>query len=429
MEDSPISLHDDAGYPPEGSLGAVLDPVGGVAGDMLLGALVDLGADLKEIRRGLAGLEIEPWSLDAQRVARRHLDCLKVEVSYRQSHDHRHLADIQRIVRKANLPEPVLRGVEDTFLKLAQAEALAHGVDVQKVHFHEVGAADAILDVCGVHFAMHLLGLSGFWVTPLPAGRGNAQCAHGELPCPVPATLRLLEGFDLSLGQAQGEMVTPTGAALVASLGRPLREPIGVHRLGTVGYGAGTREGSLCRVWRIDEAPASATQATREPGLDHDEVHAVMHKVGLAPQTLWSLACELDDCDPQALAFLCEQLMQKGALDARTVPTTMKKGRAAQSLEVLVPQDASVLEALARCLVKDSSTLGLRVQEVQRYVAPREFFVAETPWGSVRVKVADFGWHRRAYPEYEECAELARAHAIPFAQVQRAAMLAWEKDA
>lgn len=410
MTDSPRLNNDPSLLQPN----AVLDPFGGVAGDMLLGALVDLGASLETIRAGLSGLDIEPWSMEATRETRRHLSGLCVKVECSESTQHRHLADVLRILRQARLPEPVLQRAEHTFKLLAQAEGRAHGIDPSEVHFHEVGAADAILDICGVHFAMHLLGLSSFWVSALPSGSGFVDCAHGRLPCPVPAVLHLLQDFDLVLGEGEGEMVTPTGAALVASLGKPLRGRAGVHRLAQAGYGAGTRKNSLCRVWRL----CSAEPAHSVPRL--------MQELGLAQQEVIALACDLDDCTPQALAFLCEQLMAAGALDARLVPTAMKKGRSAQTLELLVQDEKAVLEKVMRRLIQDSSTLGVRYARQLRFVAPREIRTVQTPWGAVRVKQADFGWHTRAYPEYEDCAEIARAQGVALVEVQRAALKGWE---
>lgn len=394
---------------------AVLDPFGGIAGDMLLGALVDLGASLSAIEQGLQKLAIEPWGLRGQRVERRHLACTKVEVAYEPGRDHRHLPEILKILRGADLPEAVLRGAERTFMALARAEAHAHGVDVEAVHFHEVGAADAILDVCGVHFAMELLELESFWVSAIPSGSGLVDCAHGALPCPVPATLRLLEGFDLRMNEGEGEMVTPTGAALIATLGRPLQGSPGVHRLGQVGYGAGTRESSICRIWRIESAAQASPQG-------------VMKGLGLREQSVWSLACELDDYNPQALSYLCQRLLADGVLDARLVPTTMKKGRVAQTLEILLAPSIEVLERATKRVMEESSTLGLRFSEQTRYVAPRRMQAVQTPWGEVAMKVAELGWTNKAYPEYEDCAALAQAQGVALAEVQAAAYRAWEKQ-
>lgn len=400
----------------ESQCGAVLDPFGGLAGDMLLGALVDLGADLAEIRKGLRGLNIEAWELSEQQVNRRHLAARKIDVQCTQSVQHRHLSDILRILRDAELPVPVLAGAEHTFGLLAVAEAKAHGVDPESVHFHEVGACDAILDICGVHYAMHLLGLQRFWVTALPSGNGVAKCAHGDLPCPVPATLRLLQGFDLEVGQGPGEMVTPTGAALVASLGYPLREPVGTFSLGAVGYGAGTREGSVCRMWRL-QAPTPS-----------QDVEGVMQRVGMQRQEVWAIACDIDDSDPQAMAYLCASLMQEGVLDVRLVPTQMKKGRAGQTLELLLERNASQLERVMRRIIQDSRTLGVRFDRQTRFVAPRQLVEVSTQYGEVQVKVAQFDWHCRAYPEYEDCAKRAAEHGVALSEVQRAALNAWEKQ-
>ena len=401
---------------------AVVDGFGGVAGDMLLGALVDLGADLKAIETALMTLPLSGWSIEASRTTRRHLACTAVQVHVPHEHVHRHLPDILGIIDASKLPDVVKDGAKRTFWALAEAEAAAHDLPIEAVHFHEVGAADAILDICGVSFALHSLGIGRLLVGALPAGSGTVRCAHGELPCPVPAVVRLLEGFTLRPGEGEGEMITPTGAAILRAYGEPLSTSAYLAQTqdmlgGRSGYGAGTRASSIVRIWRLETEASSTADA---PG----EQQKALLSLGLERQDVLELRCQMDDIDGESMAFLSEQLWAAGALDVHISSTLMKKGRPAQVLTCQVSDSTPALRRVARALVAHASTIGFR----ERWILPRSECRVATPFGTVRIKVVQREGRRSGSPEYEDCAELARRHGRSLAEIRAAAVRAFEAE-
>ena len=262
-----------------------------------------------------------------------------------------------------------------------------HRIPVDHVHFHEVGAADAILDICAVSFALDRLGVGELLCGALPAGSGTIRCEHGDMPCPAPAVVYLLEEFELLVGVGRGEMVTPTGAALLRAWGRPLKAGELGYRTRRVGYGAGTRRSSVLRISLVDVA---------EPTGDFQR------------DSVWVLETHIDDESPEVLAYLSEKLFALGALDVAFTPLTMKKGRPGVGLTVMTPpekrQDAIV------AILSETSALGVREQLVARTILPREIRTLETPWGPVRIKRA--GGRDRL--EYEDLARIAREQHMTF---------------
>lgn len=376
----------------------LLEPFGGLAGDMFLGALIDLGADVEAIRVALGSLGLPEWRLDVAATERRHLGSTKATFEIPPEKGHRHLPEILQRIAASSLPGRARDRASAAFRALAEAEAKVHRIPVEKVHFHEVGAADAILDVCAVATALELLGVDAIYSTPLPGGSGTVMCDHGELPCPVPAVVELMAGrFELLAGVGRGEMVTPTGAALLAALGAPL--PAGLrHRALKTGYGAGTRASSVVRATLIETATASAA------GRDVDEVVV--------------LEFQVDDQSPEQLGFLMERAFESGALDLFHTPVFMKKGRPGVAVTLIArPDDEAVMLDL---LFAESSTLGVRRRVAERVVLPRRHQSVDTPWGPVRIKLAGEG----AAPEYEDCATIARREGVPLREVMARAMLA-----
>lgn len=375
----------------------LLEPAGGLAGDMFLGALIDLGASTAEIEVGLRTLKLDGWEMKVSNVTRRHIGATKVDFAIPEEHVHRHLSDIEAIIGASGLPDAVKTRAIRTFTVLAQAEAKVHRIDVSAVHFHEVGAMDAILDICGGCLALELLDVDSIRCGPLPGGSGTVQCAHGEMPVPAPAVSELLEGYEIMLGEGRGEMVTPTGAALLVANGEPLPPGTAV-RLGRAGYGAGSRESSLLRASLVESSGAQAW----------------------AWEPIAVLRCEVDDMTAEALAFLAEAATGAGALDVAFTPLTMKKSRPGVGVQVLARPEQ--VDALVEIVLRHSSSLGVRIEPARRAVLPREVVSVETPWGPVRIKVAD----GRGRAEYEDCAAIARAHDLPLPQVMQAAVQAFE---
>ncbi|MGC8838089.1 MAG: nickel pincer cofactor biosynthesis protein LarC [Anaerolineae bacterium] len=383
---------------------AYLDCYSGISGDMFLGALVDAGLTPEALEAGLRTLPLHGYTLRCERQVRGGVSGTRVHVTVEEAEQpHRHLADIEAIVDGSGLPEPVRERARAVFRRLARAEARVHNVPVEEVHFHEVGAVDAIVDVVGTVLGLHLLGVAEVYSSPLPLGSGFVRTAHGELPIPAPATLALLAEAGAPttpIPPAQAELVTPTGAALAVELARFGRPAMHLEALG---YGFGQRDlpwPNALRLW-LGRAMAEETWA-----LDADM--AIL------------LECNLDDLPGQNVAFAMEEALREGALDAWLTPIQMKKGRPGVLISVLArPEDAP---RLARRLLEETSTLGLREAWVHRWKAGREQITVDTPWGPVRVKCKRLGeqvWD--VWPEYEDCAAVARAAGVPLARVQRTA--------
>jgi uncharacterized protein (TIGR00299 family) protein len=384
---------------------AYFDLIGGAAGDMILAALLDAGAPEAQLRAGLEGLGLDV-TLEVSRTQRRGLGATRVEVrpGPSEGHHHRHLPDVLAILERGSLPARALARARAVFEALARAEGEVHGVPPEQVHFHEVGAVDAIIDVAGACLGLELLGVDRVESSPFPLAGGTVKAAHGTIPLPAPATLRLIEAVGAPVeGRAgRGELVTPTGAAILTALGERFG-PFPAAQLERTGYGAGSRE-----------APAeSAPNLTRV---------ALASAAGeAAPAEVVQLEANLDDETGERLAYLVERLLDAGALDAWLTPIQMKKGRPATLLGVLASTaEAGALEDL---ILRESSSLGVRRRALTRTVLPRQTETVSTPWGAVQVKVASRpdGRLTRA-PEYEDCARLAREAGVPLRAVYEAAL-------
>lgn len=395
-----------------GSPMAVLDPVGGLAGDMLLGAVIDLGVEVDVLRAQLGSLGLPDWSLEVEATQRRHLGCTKASFRVPVETGHRHLPEILARIEGSSLSPRAKAMATRSFRVLAEAEAAVHRIPVERVHFHEVGAADAILDICGVSLGLDALGLEpGALVCgPLPGGSGTIRCDHGEMPCPAPAVVELLADFEVQLGVGDGEMVTPTGAALLRAWGRPLATGE-VVRPSKSGYGAGTRPASVLRL-TLGEAGE-----TRDPDSAGD----------LRRDEVFVLETHLDDETPEQLAWLSERLFALGALDVAFAPLTMKKGRPGVRLTAIVRPAEH--QAAVACILRESAAIGVREQRLARTTLARAIEPVRTRFGPVPVKRAG----GRFKAEYEALAAIARAHDLPLHAVRReveaaAAVAAAEED-
>lgn len=405
------------------------DCYSGAAGDMLLGALLDVGLSIDDLAAALRSLPVSGFRLRAERVTSHGVTGtrLHVELNGTEQH-HRHLADIVALLAGSSLPAGVIERATAVFRRLAQAEAAVHGTTVDEVHFHEVGAVDSIVDVTGVVWGLHALRVAAVYCSALPLGEGWIDTAHGRLPVPAPATLRLLAAAGAptqplawhpaaSAGLAvhplgptvQVEMVTPTAAALLAELAIFARPPL---RLERVGYGFGARElpwPNAVRAWLGQ--PAESTGADPLAGDELERDVAVL------------MACNLDDTTGEALGYALERLLAAGALDVWLTPIQMKKNRPAVTLSVLAsPEQAGELAAL---LLSETTTLGVRQSVVDRFKAGRKSIDVETPYGPVQAKIKCLaGRAVAATPEYDDCAALAREQGVPFIDVYVAAQAA-----
>lgn len=363
---------------------------------MFLGALLDLDHELEAaLREPLSSLGLPGWRLDAEPAMRRQLGCVKASFTVPDETDHRHLPEIRQRIDASTLPARAKQKADAAFVLLAEAEAKVHRISVERVHFHEVGAADAILDICAVSFGLDRLGIDELLCGPLPGGSGTIVCAHGDMPSPAPAVVHLLEDFVVLAGVGEGEMVTPTGAALLRAWGRPLEAGAFGYRTHAVGYGAGTRASSILRLTLVEPA-ASDNQG------DHQR------------DWVYALETHLDDESPELLGWVSERLFELGALDVAFTPLTMKKGRPGVALTVLVPP--ALRERAVAAILRETTALGVREQLLARTTLAREIVTLDTPWGPVRIKRAG----GRDRPEYEDLARIARARALPLREVAEA---------
>ncbi|MBI1922114.1 MAG: nickel pincer cofactor biosynthesis protein LarC [Geobacter sp.] len=376
-----------------------IDCFAGISGDMMLGALLDLGVPLKVLRDELGKLPLPgvSYALSSERVQRKGIAATHARVEVAGDQPHRHYGDIVAMIEGSGLAAPVRETAQRIFRRLAEAEAKVHGVEIEKVHFHEVGAVDSIVDIVGTAIGLDWLSIGEICAAAVPLGSGYIETAHGRLPVPAPATAELLLGLPVHGDIGPGERVTPTGAAVIAALCKGFgRMP--AMRVESVGCGAGTRDfDDIPNILRLVMGEKSAT-------LLHDE--AVL------------LETHIDDISPEILGFLMERLLAEGALDAAFSPVQMKKNRPAVKLTVLSSPEK--LEHLARLVLTETTTIGVRYHPVARFKLERTVEQRQTSLGPVRVKIIRDGSSLlRIAPEYEECRRIAEDQGLPLLEVYR----------
>lgn len=377
---------------------AYFDCFAGLSGDMTLGALLDLGLDVADLQQVLDRLDLGPVQLEVRRVAREHLTGVKLELRAPGPAPARSYEEICALISRA----PLSPGVKDRsllmFRLLGEVEARIHGQDLEEVHFHELGALDTLVDVVGVAYGLERLGVTRVFCSPLPMGWGMIAAAHGRLPNPAPAAMELLRGLAVYGTDLPGELVTPTGAVILKAYAAQC-EPSPPLILDRVGYGAGSRDlphhPNLLRLYLGQ--PLKARSGLRE--------------------TVLVLETHIDDMNPELYEPLMAGLFAAGALDVAYTPIQMKKNRPGVRLTVVAPPGAK--EGLLARLFADSTTLGVRVMEVERVVARRWPETIDTPYGPLQVKVTEYGGRRRVLPEYEACRKMAREQGLPLLEVYR----------
>jgi pyridinium-3,5-bisthiocarboxylic acid mononucleotide nickel chelatase len=396
---------------------AYFDCFAGASGNMILGALVDAGLPLGALERELAKLPVSGWAISAGPVRKRGLGALYLDVRVPgEDHDHRHvgsadggakehahrrLADVLEILKAAAYPREVEQTATAIYRRLAEAEARVHRVPVDEILFHEVGQVDAIVDITGAALGLHLLGIERVYCSPLPCGRGTIHSAHGDLPTPPPATLELLRGSPTYAIDFEGELVTPTGAAILTSVAAfDVRPPMTIER---IGYGSGRSDFPFANVLRVIVGEAAADLA--EPAQ-------------AGPDTVVQLETNIDDMNPQLFEHVVDQMYAAGALDVWLQPAHMKKNRLGTIVSALAPHERADL--VAEVLLAQTTTLGVRRWTVQRVTLPRRIASVTTSFGPVRVKIVTAPNGVRARPEYEDCKAIAHARGIALAEVMRA---------
>jgi pyridinium-3,5-bisthiocarboxylic acid mononucleotide nickel chelatase len=387
---------------------AYFDCFSGISGDMTLGALVDAGCSLEMLRDELKELCVPGWTISSKKVWKNGMSATFVKVATEDRTQHRGLAAILEILEKSKLPEQARNNAAAIFRKLGEAEAAVHDVPVEKIHFHEVGAIDAIVDIVGACIGFEALGIEKFACSPLNVGGGTAKMAHGVLPVPAPATAKLLQGKPTYSNGVQKELVTPTGAAIVATLCDSFG-PQPAMTISAIGYGAGSSdlEGQP-NVVRIMVGEAAEKVV---PGFD---------------QEISVIEANLDDMNPQIYGYFLEKALAAGALDVYTTPVQMKKNRPGTLLTLLCkPADTNNLMSL---IFAETTTLGARTYRAQRRALPRETVNVHTQYGDVHVKLSRVnGSIRHIAPEYEDCRKLATEKNVPLQQVINEALRSFER--
>jgi uncharacterized protein (TIGR00299 family) protein len=376
-----------------------IDAFSGLAGDMLLGALADAGADTAVISRALESFAIGV-KIEWEGVLRRGISATKFRAIATDPPKHRHLSGILKMIHAADIPERVKTNAERVFRVLAEAEASVHGVDIEKVHFHEVGAVDSICDIVGICLALDLLSIDGIYCSPINTGSGTVNTEHGILPVPAPATAKLLRNKPVYARGPALELTTPTGAAVVAALAQDFGA-MPAMKIAAIGYGAGDHDFK-----------------------EHANVVRVMtgELTGAAESvTISVIEANVDDASPQVIAYALERLLEAGALDALVIPAQMKKGRPGVIVQVIATPEKR--EELTAILLRETTTLGVRFHTAERRVQPRDFTVLESPRGPIRIKSGPEGFA----PEYEDARKIAMESGLPLRQILAEAALEYTR--
>jgi len=388
---------------------AYFDCFSGISGDMTLGALLDAGCDIEYLQSGLRGLQVSGWELSAEKVWKNGMAATYARVKTEDQQKHRSLSAILEILKNSQLAPAVCERAGAIFQKLGEAEARVHDVQLEKIHFHEVGAVDAIVDIVGACIGFHGLGIEKFACSPLNVGGGTAKMAHGVLPVPAPATANLLQGKPTYSNGVQRELVTPTGAAIVATLCESFG-PQPAMSVSAIGYGAGTAD--------LEGQPNVLRLMIGE---------AAERTAPAGDQEISVIEANLDDMNPQIYGYFQEKALAAGALDVFTTPVQMKKNRPGTLLTVLCrPADA---EALMSLIFAETTTFGVRTHTAQRRVLPRESVKVKTKFGEVRVKLSRVnGRVLHAAPEYEDCRKLAEEKNVPLQRVINESLRSYEQQ-
>jgi len=382
---------------------AYFDCFAGISGDMTLGALIGAGADAERLREGLAGLGVGGYRIEVGRKMTGPIEATDVRVILddRHHHHHRRLKDIREMIRVANLSDRVKQTAERIFRRLAEAEGKMHGSSPEEVHFHEVGAVDAIVDIVGAAICLEMLGWPKVVASPMPTFHGYAKGSHGTFPLPAPATAEILRGIPWRKLDIEGELVTPTGAAIIREIAAGFG-PLPAMTVESIGYGAGKSDFGIPNALRVmigEEAAAPGDSA----------------------ECVTVIETNIDDLNPQFYETAMERLFAAGALDVFLTPIQMKKNRPGTLLSVIC--DPDLTEAIAAVILAETSTLGVRMSQCERLCLDRRWEEVVTEFGGIRIKIGERdGRVITASPEYEDCKRAAMEHGAPIRRVHETAL-------
>ena len=376
---------------------AYFDCFAGISGDMTLGALVDAGLDFDLLKAELDKLNVKEFTISKKRVEKHGIAGTKIDVDAQEGHVHRHLIDVLYIINTSTISDTAKEKARKVFQKLAEAEAKVHGTTIDQVHFHEVGAVDAIVDIVGVCVGLELMGIDVIYASKFRFGSGRTRGAHGAMPVPVPAVVEMTKGCSAEYTDIPLELVTPTGAAILTALATSIGEKINL-KTETTGYGAGTRDvEQVPNLLRVQIGELVTNQQSDEPIL---------------------LETNIDDMTPEIYGYIIDRLLEAGARDAYLTPIIMKKGRPGIQLSALV--DPNKETEITDIIFSETTTLGIRRIPVQRHMLERHSDTIETPFGPIRVKIANVNGKPRITPEYDDCARIAREKSVPILDVYKA---------
>ncbi len=388
---------------------AYFDCFSGVSGDMILGALVDAGLPFEHLQKELNSLSVRhEFELTSKKIRKHSIAATKVDVRvgmdhtdnglghhHGHHHPHRRLSDIETIIRASGLKTNVQDQAMRIFRRLAEAEAKIHGTTADEVMLHEVSAIDSIVDIAGIVIGLDALGIERVYTSPVTLGRGTIECAHGVIPAPGPAVVELLKDYPVEYNHnICGELCTPTGAAVIATLSAGYRKNI-IMTTETVGYGAGTKE--------FKQLPNLLRVSIGRESCEWDE------------DVITVIETNIDDMNPEVYPYLTERLMSEGALDVFLAPVLMKKGRPGHVLTALCTEEKT--DCMLSVIYRETTTIGVRMYPARRRKLPREIIEVETPIGKMNVKAVTFDGQKRYNPEYGECRRIAEQKNIPIQQV------------
>jgi pyridinium-3,5-bisthiocarboxylic acid mononucleotide nickel chelatase len=391
---------------------AYFDCFSGISGDMFVGALLDAGLKIEILEKELNKLNLSGYQLEVNKVLKKGISASQFKVKIQEKGVERRFKDILNILEESKLDEEIKNEVKKIFFKIAEAESKIHQEDIEKIHFHEIGGLDSIMDISSAVIGIKALEIKEIYSSPLPLGKGFVKCAHGILPLPAPATLELLKNIPTYSGGMESEMVTPTGAAIISTLTKDFGErPL--MKIEKIGYGAGEREFSIPNLLRVSIGEKILSDRDLMDGYVHDEALLI--------------ETNIDDMNPEFYDYIMDKLFSQGALDVFLTPIQMKKNRPAQMFSIIVYEQN--LKEILKVLFSESTTLGVRIKEVKRLKLTQQNFIAETKYGKIKVKVGIFKEDIKTIaPEYQDCHKIAQQYQVPLKEIyEEAKKVAYDK--
>lgn len=391
---------------------AYFDCFSGISGDMFVGALLDAGLKIEILEKELNKLNLSGYQLEVNKVLKKGISASQFKVKIQEKGVERRFKDILNILEESKLDEEIKNEVKKIFFKIAEAESKIHQEDIEKIHFHEIGGLDSIIDISSAVIGIKTLEIKEIYSSPLPLGKGFVQCAHGILPLPAPATLELLKNIPTYSGGMESEMVTPTGAAIISTLTKDFGErPL--MKIEKIGYGAGEREFSIPNLLRVSIGEKILSDRDLMDGYVHDEALLI--------------ETNIDDMNPEFYDYIMDKLFSQGALDVFLTPIQMKKNRPAHMFSIIVYEQN--LKEILKVLFSESTTLGVRIKEVKRLKLTQQNFIAETKYGKIKVKVGIFKEDIKTIaPEYQDCQKIAQQYQVPLKEIyEEAKKVAYDK--